>query len=179
MRVAVLGLGNVLMGDDAFGPHVAQLLDAWYEWPDDVRVVEMGTQGLDLTPYVREVEALVVVSSVHRGAVPGALHRLTRAEILDPTLPAREPSLRSSPYEPGIRDLVLTLEFTGGAPREVTVLGATPATVELTGGLSDPVRAALEPAVEETVRIVSALGAPPRARVPRPAVAPWWETRRR
>ncbi len=49
-RIAVIGLGNVLMGDDAFGPYVAHLLDGWYEWPDDVQVVEVGTQGLDLTP---------------------------------------------------------------------------------------------------------------------------------
>ena len=52
VRIAVVGLGNVLMGDDGFGPYVAHLLEAWYEWPDDVQVVELGTQGLDLTPYV-------------------------------------------------------------------------------------------------------------------------------
>jgi hydrogenase maturation protease len=178
-RIAVVGLGNVLMGDDAFGPHVALLLDAWYEWPADVALAELGTQGLDLTSYVRGVDALVVVSSVHRGAVPGALHRLSRAEILDRTLPAREPSLRSSPYEPGVRDVVLTLQLAGGAPRDVTVIGATPASVELTGGLSDAVRGALAPAVAEVVRDVSALGAAPRPRDPRRAVTPWWESRRR
>lgn len=177
-RIAVVGLGNVLMGDDAFGPYVASLLEAWYAWPADVQVVELGTQGLDLTPYVRGVEELVVVSSVHRGGAPGTLHRLERAEVMDRTLPDREPSLRSSPYEPGLRNLVLTLEFTGGAPGGVWVVGAQPESVELTGGLSPRVRAALEPAVDAVLGILRALGAAPTPRSPRPEVRPWWEVAR-
>src|SRR5512142_599875 len=130
-RIAVIGLGNVLMGDDGFGPYVAHLLHGRYEWPEDVDVVELGTQGLDLTPYVRGAEALVVVSSVHRGGTPGTLHRLERDEVLDRELPSREPSLRNSPYEPGVRNLLLTLEFTGGAPDRVWVVGAQPESIEL------------------------------------------------
>lgn len=174
-RIAVIGLGNVLMGDDAFGPYVAQLLERWYQWSGGVEIIEIGTQGLDLTPYVRGLEALVVVSSIHRGTVPGALHRLDRSQLLDITLPVREPSLRSSPYEPGLRNLLLTLEFTGGAPRDVCVLGAAPETVELTGRLSPSVKAALQPAVDQVLKFVRELGATPREREPRPAVVPWWE----
>ncbi|HET9599204.1 MAG TPA: hydrogenase maturation protease [Anaeromyxobacteraceae bacterium] len=178
-RIAVIGLGNVLMGDDAFGPYVAKLLDAWYEWPDDVQVVELGTQGLDLTSYVRGAEALVVASSVHRGAAPGTLHRLEHEEVMDAGLPEREPRLRNSPYEPGIRKLVLTLQFTGGAPARTWVVGAEPESVELNGGVSDRVKPALPRAADEVLAIVRSLGAEPRARDPRPEVAPWWEIRGR
>jgi hydrogenase maturation protease len=178
-RIAVIGLGNVLMGDDGFGPYVAALLDGWYDWPGDVQVVEIGTQGLDLTPYVRGAEALVVASSVHRGGAPGTLHRLSRDEVLDRGLPDRERSLRNSPYEPGIRNLVLTLEFTGGAPRELFVVGAQPEGVELTGGLSDACRAALPAAVDAVLGVLSGLGVTPAPRLPRPEVRPWWEIRER
>ena len=178
-RVAVIGLGNVLMGDDGFGPYVAKVLEAWYAWPEDVQLVEIGTQGLDLTPYVRGVEALVVASSIHRGAAPGTLFVLGRDEVMDRELPEREPALRHSPYEPGVRNLVLTLEFTGGAPRDVWVVGAQPETVELTGGLSDAVKPALSRAVDEVLAIVKGLGVSPRPRTPRPDVLPWWEIRGR
>ena len=178
-RIAIIGLGNVLMGDDGFGPYVAHLLDGWYEWPEDVQVVELGTQGLDLTPYVRGVEALVVVSSVHRGSAPGTLHRLSREEVLDRDLPSREPALRNSPYEPGVRNLVLTLEFTGGAPRCVWVLGAQPESVELNGGISESLRPALRTAVAEVVALAESLGAAPRERSPRRDEPPWWEIRGR
>lgn len=177
-RVAVIGLGNVLMGDDAFGPYVAHLLERCHEWPDEAQVIELGTQGLDLTPYVRGVESLVAVSSVHRGAAPGTLHRLGRDEVMDRSLPDREPSLRHSPYEPGLRDLVLTLEFTGGAPREVWVVGAEPESVELNGGLSESVRPALAAALDEVLRLLAPRGVRPRARAGGPAPLPWWEVRR-
>jgi hydrogenase maturation protease len=177
-RIAVVGLGNVLMGDDGFGPYVAHLLEAWYEWPDDVQVVELGTQGLDLTPYVRGVQGLLVLSSIHRGGAPGTLHRLERTEIMDRELPNREPSLRNSPYEPGLRNLVLTLQFTGGAPSDVWVLGAQPESIELNGGLSDSVKPVLPRAVSEALGILKTVGVTPRERAPRPDVRPWWEIRR-
>ncbi len=177
--IAVIGLGNVLMGDDGFGPYVAYLLERDYAWPDDVQVVELGTQGLDLTPWVRGVSSLVVVSSVHRGASPGTLHRLGRAEILDRELPAREPSLRNSPYEPGLRNLLLTLEFMGGAPERVLVLGAEPESVELNGGLSPSVRSSLPAAVDEVLAAVRGMGVCPAARADRGDRLPWWEIRER
>jgi hydrogenase maturation protease len=176
-RIAVIGLGNVLMGDDAFGPHVASLLEAWYEWPADVQVVELGTQGVELTPFVRDLESLVVVSSVHHGGEPGELRRLDRAEVMDPELPRRVPTLRNSPYEPHIRNHVLKLEWIGGAPRDVWVLGVAPESIELIGGLTPKVRAALPRAIDEVLTILRPLGVVPVARSPRPAVRPWWETR--
>lgn len=175
-RIAVIGLGNVLMGDDAFGPHVAHLLEAWYEWPDDVRVVELGTQGVELTPFVRDHEALVVVSSVHDGAPPGTLRTLSRAEVMDPELPRATPSLRSSPYEPHIRNHVHKLEWIGGAPRDLWVVGASPESIELIGGLTPAVRAALPAAVARVIAILRGLGVEPAERA-RAAVRPWWETR--
>src|SRR5690242_10203510 len=169
-RIAVIGLGNVLMGDDAFGPYVAKLLDAWYEWPDDVAVVEMGTQGVELTPFVRDHEAIVVISSIHDGSAPGTLRTLSQAEVMDPELPRRTPSLRNSPYEPQIRNHVLKLEFVGGAPRAVWVVGASPSSIELIGGLTPPVRAVLPGAVEAVLALLAPLGVVPRARDPRPDV---------
>lgn len=177
-RISVIGLGNVLMGDDAFGPYLAQLLDAWYEFPEDVQVVELGTQGIDLTPWVRGSDALVVLSSVHHGGAPGELKTLRRAEVMDRDLPARTPSLRNSPYEPGIRSLVLTLEFTGGAPRDVFVVGPMVESVELIGRLTDRVQQALPRAVDEVLGILRSLGIEAKPREPRRAVKPWWETTR-
>jgi len=152
------------------------LLDGWFEWPEDVQPVELGTQGLDLTPYVRGVEALVVVSSIHRGDAPGTLHRLDRRAVMDRGLPEREPRLRCSPYEPGLRNLLLLLEVAGGAPRQVVVIGAEPESVELNGRLSTGVNAALPRAVDGVLAVLRAWGVVPRERAPRPLIFPWWET---
>lgn len=69
-RVAVLGLGNVLMGDDALGPYAVRLLEARYELPGRVPVLDIGTPGLDLVPYFEGVDALVLVDTVRSEAPP-------------------------------------------------------------------------------------------------------------
>ena len=51
-RIAVLGLGNVLQRDDALGPYVAELLSCTFDFPPGVTVLDAGTPGLDLTPYI-------------------------------------------------------------------------------------------------------------------------------
>ena len=52
MRVRVVGLGNVLMQDDGVGPHVARVLEAGWTVPENVRVLDLGTPGLDLVPHL-------------------------------------------------------------------------------------------------------------------------------
>jgi hydrogenase maturation protease len=70
-RVAVLGMGNVLMGDDAAGPYVIETLHARYEFGPDVTVLDLGTPGLDLAPYIFGLETLILVDTVQTGGSPG------------------------------------------------------------------------------------------------------------
>ena len=41
--IRVIGLGNVLMSDDGFGPFVVRVLEAAFEWPPNVEVIDAGT----------------------------------------------------------------------------------------------------------------------------------------
>lgn len=81
-NVAVVGLGNVLMGDDALGPTVIKVLEAEYEFPRGVSVQDLGTPGLDLTPYLAGVRALIVVDTVQASGAPGEVRLYRRDEIL-------------------------------------------------------------------------------------------------
>lgn len=172
-RIVVLGIGNVLMGDDAAGPHALKLLEAGFEFPAEVAVVEAGTPGLDLTVFLHGVEAALVVDAVHaKGAAPGEIRRYDREAILKGS-----PVLAMSPHEPGLREALLTMEFGGGGPREVRLLGVVPAGVETGAGLSEPVRAALPRLVEAVVAELTALGAPPRRRARPSQPDLWWERR--
>ena len=170
MRIGVLGIGNVLMGDDALGAHVLARLQAGWEFPPEVALLEAGTPGAGLSALLREHDAVVVVDALRLRAPPGELRVLDRAELL-----GARPVLPVSPHEPGLREALLTLDFEGRAPPVVKLVGVVPARVELGIGLSGEVRAAVPAAVEEVLRQLAALGAPAR---PRPAPgAPdlWWE----
>jgi hydrogenase maturation protease len=169
-NVAVLGLGNVLMGDDALGPTVIKVLEAEYEFPTGVSVQDLGTPGLDLTPYLAGVEALIVVDTVRASGAPGEVRLYRRDEILK-----HPPQPRLSPHDPGLKEALLTMEFSGSGPREVLLVGVIPAEVRTGVGLSQAVRAAVPAAVAEVVQELARLEVAPR---PRPAPAPadlWWE----
>jgi hydrogenase maturation protease len=169
-RVGVVGLGNVLMGDDAFGPWVVQILLAGHVFPDEVSVEDLGTPGLDLVPWVTDLEALVLVDTVRSEAPPGTLRLYRRDDILK-----HPPGTRLSPHDPGLKEALLTAEFAGRAPREVLLVGAVPEQTEMGVGLSAAVRRAVEPAAEEVLRELGRLGHPgARRKAPeRPGI--WWE----
>jgi hydrogenase maturation protease len=169
-RIGVVGIGNVLMGDDAFGPYVVQLLDATYEAPSSVAVLELGTPGADLSLHLQGLDAAVVIDTVKVRGAPGELRLIGKAELL-----AKEPVLPASPHEPGLREALFTLEFRGGAPREVVLVGVVPGRVEMEVGLSPPVRAALPAALDEVLRQLAALGVPATRRVIPREPDVWWE----
>jgi len=169
-RVAVIGLGNVLMGDDAFGPWVVETLLAEYDFPADVSVLDLGTPGLDLLPYVADLEALVLVDTVRSEAPPGTLRLYRRDEIL-----RHPPQARLSPHDPGVKEALLSAEFAGRGPSEVLLIGAVPADASMAVRLSSPLRAAVPLAVAAALEELQRLGAPGARRAEPKAPDIWWE----
>jgi hydrogenase maturation protease len=172
-RIGVIGLGNVLMGDDAFGPWVVQTLLATYDFPDGVCVEDLGTPGLDLLPYVTDVEALVLVDTVRSQAPPGTIRLYRRDDLLK-----HAPQPRLSPHDPAVKEALLTAEFAGNAPREVLLVGAVPDTTAMGVRLSPALRSAVPLAVAEVLKELERLGGRPSPRdAPRPPDT-WWEDAR-
>lgn len=169
-RIGVLGIGNVLMGDDALGAHVIKRLEAGWSFPPEVTLVEAGTPGAALPAHLEGLDAVVVVDAVKIRGAPGDIRVLDKAALL-----ARRPLLPMSPHEPGLREALFAMEFEGAAPREVRLVGVVPGDVGMGVGLSAAVRQALPGAVAEVLRQLESLGAPAR---PLPSPRPpdlWWE----
>jgi hydrogenase maturation protease len=75
-RVLVAGVGNIFLGDDAFGSEVARRL-LREVWPEDVRVADFGISGLDLTFALLDGwDTVVLIDAVPRGGEPGTLYTL-------------------------------------------------------------------------------------------------------
>jgi hydrogenase maturation protease len=168
-RIAVIGIGNVLTGDDGVGPYVARVLDAGWEHPE-VEVIDAGTPGLDLTTILAGREAAVLVDAVKAAGAPGALRTYDKATLL-----SRPPAMALSPHEPGVREALLNAEFLGAAPATVTLVGVIPATVELGCRLSPAVQAAVPAAIEAVLEALRALGVAPSPRSPPLDPDLWWE----
>jgi hydrogenase maturation protease len=169
--VRVLGLGNVLVGDDAFGPWVIHVLTSIAEAGPDVEFHDLGTPGLDLLPYLTGADAVILVDTVRSPGEPGELRRYDKAQIL-----RHAPQPRVSPHDPGVKEALLALEFEGRCPGVVILVGAVSGEVRYEVGLSEPVRAAVGSAAEAVVKELTALGCRVTRRADATVPPPWWET---
>jgi hydrogenase maturation protease len=171
MRVFVLGLGNVLMGDDGFGPYVVRTFEEQYELGADAELVDLGTPGLDLTPWFAEAAHIIIVDTVRASEPPGTLRIYGKADIV-----RRAPFVRVSPHDPGLKETLLTLEFAGRAPDTVTLIGAVAARVAMGTALSDPVASAVPAALSAILDQLERLDIPVRRResVHGSRYCPWW-----
>ena len=72
-NILVAGIGNIFLGDDAFGVEVVQRL-ARRELSSEVRVVDFGIRGFDLAfALMEDYDAFILIDAVPRGGPPGAL----------------------------------------------------------------------------------------------------------
>ncbi len=168
--VAVLGLGNVLMGDDALGPWVVAQLQAAYDFPPEVELLDLGTPGLDLHPFLAGRSAVVLVDVVRSDGPAGTLRRYTKDEIL-----RHVPGPRVSPHDPGVKEALLSLDFAGDGPADVILVGVVPGSVESGTRLSDAVRAAADGAQAAVLDELRRLGHEPQRRAQPAQPDLWWE----
>jgi hydrogenase maturation protease len=169
-RITVIGIGNVLAGDDAIGPHVVRVVEARWALPDDVQVIDAGTPGYDLTAFLVGMDAAILVDAVKAKGAPGELRVYEKAELLQ-----KKPVLAMSPHEPGVREALLNADFMGVTPKVVRLVGVIPARTETGIGLSPEVQAAIPAAVERVAAELRALGVAVAPRDPPRAPDLWWE----
>jgi hydrogenase maturation protease len=145
-RVLVAGIGNVFLGDDGFGVALADRL-VRHELPAGVDVVDYGIRGMDLVYAMqRDYDAVVLLDAVPRGGTPGTLY------VIEPELDVGEVALDTHGMDPV--KVLATARALGAVPPRTLVVGCEPQTrmsendEDLLVALSEPVRAALDPALE-------------------------------
>lgn len=115
----VLGLGNILLGDEGVGVRVVERLLEQYHFPEGVRVMDGGTLGLDLLPFLEEASRLLVVDAVQARKPPGTLVRLEGNQV-----PAFLDVSKVSPHQEGLQDLLGVATLKGYLPDELIFWGA-------------------------------------------------------
>ena len=147
-RILVAGIGNIFLGDDAFGCELAERL-LQRELPAEVAVVDFGIRGFDLAlALLEEYELFILLDATPRGGVPGTLYVIE----VDPDqlneLGHDGRGLDAHAMNPlRVLDLVQSM---GGRPKRIVLVGCEPSPVSEQDqtGLSKPVAAVLDKAVE-------------------------------
>jgi len=168
--IGVLGIGNVLMGDDGIGPFVVKVLEARYEFPVNVELRDLGTPGLGITSFFSEYDVLILVDAVHAKAAAGDIRLYRKQELVQ--VPIKP---RVSPHDPALVEALLFAEFSGKCPSEVLLVGVVPEACELGCCLSPVIEASVDVAVAKVVEELQRLGIDPVLRLQPPEPAIWWE----
>jgi hydrogenase maturation protease len=145
-RILVAGVGNVFLGDDGFGVALADRL-ARHDLAAGVEVRDFGIRGMDLALAMQDgYDVVVLLDATPRGEPPGTLYVI---EVEDE--PTGEAGLDTHGMDP-VKVLALARAF-GGVPPRTFVVGCEPQTrvspdeEDVVVELSEPVRAALDPAI--------------------------------
>ncbi len=141
----ILGVGNLLLSDEGVGLRVLERLAATYDLPEGVQTLDGGTLGLDLLYYLEGVENLLIIDAVEMGKEPGTLLRLEGDEV-----PAFL-SIKISPHQIGIPDMLFAAKLKDLYPRNVVLWGVQPAVLDAGLDLSPLVAARVDELAEKVV----------------------------
>ena len=148
----VLGLGNLLCGDDGVGAVAVHLLERRYRVPEGVQVLDGGTLGLSLLPLLEQARVAILVDAIRTGDPPGTLVRLEGDDV------APAVAARLSVHQVGVADLLEAARWRGRYPPRLILLGIVPESLELGVHRTAAVEAALPSLVEAVVAEARALG---------------------
>jgi hydrogenase maturation protease len=146
-RVMVAGVGNIFMKDDGFGGAVIKkMLDK--KFPEGVEVKDFGTGGLKLAyDLMKGYDGLILLDASSRGEKPGTLY------VIEPNENDTDGNLENGTIiDPHGADPATVLRFVksiGSWPAKVLIVACEPETVDdFEIGLSEPVNAAIDKAIE-------------------------------
>lgn len=148
-KIGVLGIGNLLLGDEGFGVHVIRYLENHWLFPEQVLLLDGGTAGIYMAPFLEEVDRLLVVDVVAGGGPPGAICLFSGDELRGANV-----QLRMSPHQLGLLEVLEICRLRDRAPAEVQFIGVVPAAIETGMELSALVS---DRVVEVAALIISAL----------------------
>lgn len=145
----VLGLGNLLLEDDAVGLKLLEAIAADDGLDDTAEFVDGGTQGLGLLRYLAGRKRVVILDAIGLGATPGTVHVLRGAEV-----ERLHVHRASTAHEGNALELLAVARLLGDLPEEVSIVGIEPEHVRTGIGVSPIVASALPQAAIEAARII-------------------------
>ncbi len=142
-NVAIIGIGNILLGDDGVGPYVVRTLEASYEFDSNVQVLDIGTPALDFIDNLVGMDAVILIDSVENDRPAGTITLYRKEDILRHGI-----SVRMDPHSPALGESLLTADLMGVCPTEVLLVGITGGTYDAGCELSPEVRDAVDLAID-------------------------------
>lgn len=153
-NVLILGIGNLLWADEGFGVRAVEEFHRQYETPDNVTLMDGGTQGIYLVQHVRDADVLIVFDAVDYGLPPGTMKRVEDEEV-----PKFMGCKKVSLHQTGFQEVLVMAEMMDDAPEKLLLIGVQPVELDdFGGGLRDEVKDQIEPAMDMAAEYLAEIG---------------------
>ena len=123
--ISVVGIGNIIMQDEGFGVRCAEYLQKITDYPDFVQIIDGGTLGMDLMPYIADSKKLLFIDAINIDAPVGSFHCFSGDEL---NAYFKD---KISVHDLGVNDMLAVFKITDNPIEEVVVMGVKPDVVSL------------------------------------------------
>lgn len=152
-KILVAGIGNIFMGDDAFGVEVVQRLSS-RTFGESVRVADFGIRSYDLAYALLDgYDVMILVDATSRGEAPGTLY------VIEPKVgEASDSGAAPDAHAMTPASVLKMAKSMGEVSGRIVLVACEPETLggdEGHMGLSEPVSAAVDEAVELVTKLVN------------------------
>jgi hydrogenase maturation protease len=123
-KILVIGIGNTLLQDEGIGVHIIQALQKM-EIPDNINLVDGGTEELDLMEYSNKgIDKVIIIDAIRGGTKPGTTFRLSPNEIMATTKHIY------SMHQKDLVDAFKMIDLFAKKPKEIVIIGVVPKETE-------------------------------------------------
>lgn len=123
--ISVVGIGNIIMQDEGFGVRCAEYLQKITDYPDFVQIIDGGTLGMDLMPYIAGTKKLLLIDAIDVEGNVGDFYQFTGDEL------NAYFKNKITIHDVGVNDMLAVLKLTDNPIEEVIVMGIKPEIVSM------------------------------------------------
>lgn len=141
-----MGLGNILLRDEGVGVHIIKTLKEAYDVPENVRLIDGGTMGLDLLPFIEGMDRVLIIDAVNLNKEPGTIEIIENDDI--PSFISKKISI----HQIGLPDVLAASRLLEITPGWTTLVGIQPESIgtgiEMTGALRNNFKRLLDTVIK-------------------------------
>jgi hydrogenase maturation protease len=146
-KIAIVGVGNILLKDEGIGVRVVRQLESTYSFPHEIALIDGGTAGPHLLDLFSDYDDIIVIDAVQGGERPGTIYRFRLDQISSDT------TMTLSIHQMGVLEIFSQARLLGKEPN-VTFIGIEPQDItawgmELTPLIREKIPALIELVLKE------------------------------
>lgn len=151
-RTALLGVGNILEGDDGIAVYATAFLEANYSFVSDITIINGGVEGINLLDVFIEHDRVVILDAIDIEDAPGSIYHIPAAELSGYGLGS------GGAHEVGVMQCIDMLILMDKPVPESSVVGIVPQRVEVGIGLSETLADAFDRYIATVLQILGRSG---------------------